>query len=182
MRPATKPNGFEYYEYMIVYVDDILVASHDPKPIMEGIKLRFELKSDKYGEPTDFLGAQLKKRIIYDSESKQSFECWSMSSQTYVKAAVKNIEERLKKGDLPGLKLSKGLTPMSDKYQPEVDMSEELNAERTTYYQELIGILPWAVEIGRVDVLLEVSMMSSQLANPRIGHLKEVLNIFSYLK
>jgi hypothetical protein len=44
MRPATKPNGFEYYEYMIVYVDDILVASRDPKPIMEGIKLRFELK------------------------------------------------------------------------------------------------------------------------------------------
>jgi hypothetical protein len=30
MRPATKPNGFEYCEYMLVYVDDILVASHDP--------------------------------------------------------------------------------------------------------------------------------------------------------
>jgi hypothetical protein len=40
MHPATKPNGFMYYEYnMLVYVDDILVASHDPKPIMEGIKL-----------------------------------------------------------------------------------------------------------------------------------------------
>ena len=39
---------------MLVYVDDILVASHDPKPIMEGIKLRFELKGNKYGEPTDF--------------------------------------------------------------------------------------------------------------------------------
>ena len=39
MRPATKPNGFEYYEYMLVYVDDILVASHDPKLIIEGIKL-----------------------------------------------------------------------------------------------------------------------------------------------
>jgi hypothetical protein len=73
---------------------------------------------------------------------------------------------------------------MSDKYQPEVDVSEELNAELTTYYQELIGILWWAVEIGRADVLLEVSMMSLQLANPRIGHLKlkEVLHIFSYLK
>jgi hypothetical protein len=62
MHPATKPNGFEYYKY--VYVDDILVASYDPKPIMEGIKLRFELKGNKYGELTDFLGAQLKKRII----------------------------------------------------------------------------------------------------------------------
>ena len=69
------------------------------------------------------------------------------------------------------MKLSKGLTPMSDKYRPEVDVSEELNAELTTYYQEQMGIQWWAIEIGRADVLLEVSMMSSQLVNPRIGHL-----------
>jgi hypothetical protein len=182
MRPATKPNGFEYYEYMLVYVDDILVASHDPTPVMEGIKKRFELKGNKYAEPTDFLGAQLKKRVIVDPESGLSFECWSMSSTVYVNGALKNIEERLKKGDLPIQKLQKGLTPLSDKYRPEVDVSEELNAEMTTYYQELIGILRWSVEIGRADILLEVSMMSSQLANPRIGHLTEVLHIFSYLK
>jgi hypothetical protein len=42
----------------------------------------------------------------------------------------------------------------SDKYRPEVGVSEELNAELTTYYKELISILQWAVEIGRGDVLL----------------------------
>jgi hypothetical protein len=177
-----KRKRFEYYEYMLVYVDDILVCSHNPKPVMEGIKRRFELKGNKYGEPTDFLGAQLKKRVATDPETGMSLECWSMSSTVYVNAAVRNVEERLSKGDLPILKLAKGLTPLPDKYRPEVDSSEVLSADLVTYYQELIGILRWAVEIGRADILLEVSMMSSQLASPRIGHLKAVLNIFSYLK
>ena len=38
------------------------------------------------------------------------------------------------------------------------------------------------MELGRVDICLEVSMMSSHLALPRLGHLKEVLRIFAYLK
>ena len=38
------------------------------------------------------------------------------------------------------------------------------------------------VELGRVDVCLEVSMMSSHLALPREGHLEQVLHIFAYLK
>ena len=46
----------------------------------------------------------------------------------------------------------------------------------------MIGSLRWAVEIGRVDILLEVSNMSSQLALPREGHLEQVLHIIGYLK
>jgi hypothetical protein len=29
IRPASKPNGFAYYEYLLVYVDDVLILSHD---------------------------------------------------------------------------------------------------------------------------------------------------------
>jgi hypothetical protein len=36
--------------------------------------------------------------------------------------------------------------------------------------------------IGRVNICIEVSMMSSHLALPREGHLKVVLHIFAYLK
>ena len=46
----------------------------------------------------------------------------------------------------------------------------------------MIGILRWAVEIGRVDILLEVSLLSSHLALPRIGHIQAVYHIFGYLK
>ena len=82
-----------------------------------------------------------------------------------------------------GLRLpSKCPTPLSNGYRPEVDVTAELKADGVQYYQELIGVLRWAVEIGRVDILLEVSMMSSHLALPREGHLEQVIHMFGYLK
>ena len=63
-----------------------------------------------------------------------------------------------------------------------MDVSRELNETDAAYYQSLIGILRWIVELGQVDVCLEVSMMSSHLALPREGHLEQVLHIFAYLK
>ena len=58
----------------------------------------------------------------------------------------------------------------------------DLKAEGLQQYQEHIGVLRWAVHIGRVDILLEVSLMSSHLALPREGHLDQVYHIFGYLK
>ena len=34
LRPAEKSDGEEYYEYVLVYVDDILVVSHDPSQVI----------------------------------------------------------------------------------------------------------------------------------------------------
>ena len=61
-------------------------------------------------------------------------------------------------------------------------MSRELGSTDAAYYMSLIGVLRWIVELGRIDVCLEVSMMSSHLALPREGHLEQVLHIFAYLK
>jgi hypothetical protein len=38
------------------------------------------------------------------------------------------------------------------------------------------------VELGRVDICLEVSMMSSYLVLPREGHLERMFHIFAHLK
>ena len=73
-------------------------------------------------------------------------------------------------------------TPTLFKYRPEEDQTEYLEGDQITYYQELIGVLRWVIEIGRADILLEVSLLSSQLAAPRLGHLHQVYNIFGYLK
>jgi hypothetical protein len=73
-------------------------------------------------------------------------------------------------------------TPMRSDYKPELDTSPELAAEGHSYYQELIGILRWAVELGRMDILLEVSLMSTYFAAPREGHWEQVFHIFGYLK
>ena len=49
-------------------------------------------------------------------------------------------------------------------------------------YQELIVELRWAIEIGRVDINHEVSVLSSYRASPRGGHLQQILHIFALLK
>jgi hypothetical protein len=47
--------------------------------------------------------------------------------------------------------------PMPKTHRPELDETQELEPELPSQYQQLIGILQWAVELGRVDILLEVS-------------------------
>jgi hypothetical protein len=65
---------------------------------------------------------------------------------------------------------------------PELDSLPLLNDKLTSCYQGLIGILQWATELGRLDILMPVSLMSSYMAAPREGHLKQLLHIFGYLK
>ena len=38
------------------------------------------------------------------------------------------------------------------------------------------------VELGRIDITCKVSMMSSQMALPRSGHLDKLFHMFAYLK
>ena len=104
----------------------------------------------------------------------------SFGSAQYVKAAVSNVEEYLSKigQSLP----ARAKTPLSANYRPELDVSDELGPDEASYYQSLIGILRWMVELGRVDLNCEVSMMSSHLALPRKGHLEQLFHMFGYLK
>ncbi len=38
------------------------------------------------------------------------------------------------------------------------------------------------MELGRIDIYIDVALLSSYLAQPRMGHLEQVFHIFSYLK
>ena len=96
-------------------------------------------------------------------------KCWTMSSEKYAKAAIKNVEARLAKIDL---RLPYRCdTSMINGYHPSKDVTREMDAEGLHTYQKLIGILRWAIEIGRIEILLKVSLLSSNLALPCIGHL-----------
>mmetsp|Transcript_35877 Transcript_35877/g.50821 ORF Transcript_35877/g.50821 Transcript_35877/m.50821 type:complete len:212 (+) Transcript_35877:223-858(+) len=174
MRATIKPNGEECYEYVLTYVDDCLSVSHDPQSTMDEIGSDFQWKGDKVQPPETYLGARLQEKIL---DGKRM---WTMTSTDYVKTAVTTIEERLHKR---GLKMvSKAITPMSSNFVPELDSSPELDADDITFFQGMIGILRWATEIGRVDILTEVSMMSQFQASPRHGHLEEAFHIFAFLK
>ena len=50
LRPAVKPDGFEYYEMILCYVNDFLSIFHDAMKTMKWIEHKFKLKDDKIAE------------------------------------------------------------------------------------------------------------------------------------
>jgi hypothetical protein len=103
-----------------------------------------------------------------------------MSCVQYLKEAIKNLELELARSN--HVLRGKPSTPMQARYRPELGISPVLGLEQAYYYQSLIGILGWAIELGCIDIYIDVSLLSSHLAQPRIGHLEQVFHIFSYLK
>jgi len=176
MREAVRVNGEKYWEYVLLYTDDTLVISERAESILRNeIGKYFELKEESIGEPKIYLGGKVRKVIL-----ENGTQAWSFSSSQYVQAAVENVETHLQK---KGMKLPTRVnTPLSSGYRPEVDTSDLLVGAELSYYQSLIGVLRWMVELGRVDICCEVSMMSSYLAMPRIGHLQQIYHMFAYLK
>ena len=142
---------------------------------MQDIGRGIKYKNDVIKPPSSYLGVQLKEKKLPNGR-----KCWSLSSDKYVNAAISNVDNSVKR---KGRKVpNKVKNPMTSDFVPELDTSSELNKEDVTFYQELIGILRWATELGRADILYEVSILSQYQASPREWHLNELLHIFGYLK
>ena len=98
--------------------------------------------------------------------------------QEIVANIVKHIGQ-----NLGGRKLSKkAKAPWPSNYTAEDDISPELDTEWANYYQHLIGILHWMLQLGRVDIITEVPILTSQMAALCMGHLDAALHVMSYLK
>jgi hypothetical protein len=50
------------------------------------------------------------------------------------------------------------------KYCPELEDSAEFKINGVRHFQELFGVLHWEVELGFIDIAMEVSMLSSHIA------------------
>ena len=182
MRPAVHTNGDCYYEYLICYVDDILVCSERPDIVMKAIEGRFKLKDGTIEVPTFYLGADISQTFIESTDDPTKIR-WSMSSTKYTGKAIEAVEHELATNEYGFTYLPKRVkTPLTADYRPEIDGTEELNQTRQNYYQGLIGILRWICELGRLDIIMPVSLMSRYLAQAREGHLNQVFHIFAYLK
>jgi len=126
MRPAVKADGSKYYEYILCYVYDILMASMNPQAVMKSIETVFPLKPGSVKEPDLCLGADIKKWYIDGSEEPGKAR-WVMSSTNYTKKAIFEVERELKAADkrLP----TRVTTPLSTGYRPEIDVTPELDAD-----------------------------------------------------
>ena len=104
-----------------------------------------------------------------------------MSLSKCVQEVVKNVKNCLQEKE-PGRPWLKRIpTPFSKDYRPEVDLSPELRPKDASSNMSQIGVLRWMVKIGRVHIITEVSMLASQLARPRDGHLEAIYRIYAYL-
>ena len=107
-------------------------------------------------------------------------EAYAIIMSQYVQEYVNNVEKYLYERGLVLFK--KVSTPLLKKYSPEVDGIPELYEREASYHQSLIGILRWMVEMGRLDICMEVSAMSSFVTMPREGNFQKLLHLFAYLK
>ena len=75
-RAATQPNGQEYYEYVLLSVDDCLVISPKPEVILrEEVIRNFKLKEESIGAPSQYLGGNLRKVTMENGQV-----CWAFGS------------------------------------------------------------------------------------------------------
>jgi hypothetical protein len=65
IRKASKPNGFEYYEFFLTYVDNCLCVSASPEETMNEIGKIYDFK-DTVKPPDWYLGANIGKWQLPD--------------------------------------------------------------------------------------------------------------------
>ena len=177
MKAQARADGTSYYSYILCYVDDVLVVHDDAQPVLDRIDKFMKLKPGS-SDPDMYLGAKLKKVTLANDVI-----AWSISPSKYVQEAVRNCENHVKENFATDFQLLKyAPNPFPIGYEPELDISRELTPDEASYFQTIIGVMRWMVELGRVDIGVEVSQLSSFLAYPRQGHLEAALHIMSYLR
>jgi hypothetical protein len=158
----------DVYEYVVVYVDDILTALKDPKEFYGAIKSEpWNYKLKNVEEPKYHLGGDFFR-------DKDGTYCYG--AQTYIKRMCQNYETMF------GEPVKEFHTPLDKGDQPELDESEELGPDGTAKFQSLIGALQWTISLSRFDVAHAVMSLSRFRAAPRQGHLDRVKRVIGYMK
>ena len=170
-------DGIDYYSYILCYVDDIMVIHHDARPILHRIDKLMKLKESSVVDPDIYLGAKLKK-VQMDND----VWCWSISPSKYVQEAVRDYQKYLKEDLSDEYELiANAPNPFQLGYEICMDVYPLLSPDEASYFQTIIGVMRWMVELGIIDIAVEVSQISSFLAMPRQWHLVNALHIMSYL-
>ncbi len=106
-----------------------------------------------------------------------------MSPSKYIKEAVSTCKKHLKSNyDGQYILLTQAANPFVMGYEPELDETPARDPDRASYYQSIIGLMRWMCEIGRIDIVTEVLLLSSHIAYSREGNLDAALYVMGYLR
>ena len=156
----------DHYEYIAVYVDDLLLVSKNPKLLLDTLKEKYDFKLKGSGSIEFYLGCD----YFRDDDGVLCY-----APRKYIKKTIETYERLFKK------KPKEYKSPLDKGDHPELDDSELLDFEGVKLYQSLIGSLQWAIQIGRFDLSVAVMTMSRFRAAPRQGHMDRVRRIIGYL-
>ncbi len=156
-----------HYEYVCVYVDDIMHMSKKTQALFDALKDIYHYNLAGIGEPSYHLGGN----FFRDTDVTLAW-----GAQFYVKEVLITYEK------LFGQNPKEYSSPMEEGDHPELDLTPELDANGIKLYQSLIGALQWAVTLGRFDIFIGVATMSSFRIAPRQGHLDRLKRMYGYLK
>ena len=156
----------DHYEYIAVYVDNLLICSRTSQPIVDMLEKKYQFKLKGTGNISFHLGCD----YFRDEDGRLCYAPFK-----YLEKAMANYER------IFGCKPKQYKTPLEKNDHPELDDSELLDLEQVKIYQSLIGALQWTVQIGRFDITTAVMTLSRFRAAPRKGHLDRVRRIHGYL-
>ena len=134
IRKAVNNNRWEYYEYMLLYVENFLCVSRRPRESLEKVNKYFPMKASSIVPPKIYLGSKVGKVQL-----PNGVEAYDISMSWYVQESVKNVERYLNERRLALLK--KASTPLLTNYIPEVGGILELDEREADFYQLFIRIL-----------------------------------------
>ena len=157
----------DVWEYIAVYVDDLAIAAKDPKKICDTLITKYKYKLKGVGPLSYHLGCD----FFRDNDNVLCF-----GPKRYTKKMLQAYET------IHNEKPKKYSSPIEKNDHPELDESELLSIDGQKQYQSMIGALQWVVSLGRFDIATAVMTMSRFRAEPRIGHMTRVKQIYGYLR
>ena len=156
----------DHYEYIGVYVDDLLIVSKEPQSIIDKLTVVHKFKLKGTGPVSFHLGCDFFR-------DEDGVLCYA--PRKYIEKMLDNYKR------IYGTNPRQATSPLVKGDHPELDTSELLDLEETKIYQSLIGALQWTIQIGRFDIATAVMTMSRFRAAPRRGHLERIKRIHGYL-
>jgi Reverse transcriptase (RNA-dependent DNA polymerase) len=154
------------YEYIALYVDDLLIAARNPKEIVQKLEEQYKFKLKGVVPLTYHLGCD----FFPDQDGTLCF-----GPRKYITKMMDQFK------NMYSCKPKKCTSPLEKGNHPEVDTSEELDEEGIKKYQTNIGCLQWAVSLGRFDIQIATMTKSIFRTAPCKGHLERLRQINGYL-
>jgi hypothetical protein len=168
-------DGVQYWAYIMIYVDNILCVHHKPGVPLTKLYQYFKMKNGSIQEPTFYLGAKLNKTTL-----QNGVIAWAMSSRKYVQSAVQNVKECLAVSAGGHTLKKRAYEPFPLDYRPELDVTPELTPVMDNFYQTQIGVLRWCMELGCIDIMTGVSLLSSHLCLLREKNVDTVYHLAAH--